>query len=511
MKKFKILIIDDIQENIFSLITILEQNPHFELKGISSAIKALSYIDQQVVDLILCDVQMPNMDGFEFVSIIRLRKKTANIPVIFVSAHKKESAFFQKSKELGAIDYLVKPIDADELVHRLNTYHKFAMREHEKIKELNELNSKLSQNNSFLQSLEEKVTERTRELNTILTLSPDGFVLVSADNHIHYINPAFLNMTGLQLDKLIGKPAEIFIESMASLFDPSKMVDVKCIGEEDGEQMVYLSRPTALILHCNIRTMYGPEGEKDGQVLYFRDVTHEIEIDRMKSDFLSTAAHELRTPLASIYGFSELLMAREYDKETSHKIFDTIHRQSLHLKRLLDELLDLSRIEARAGKDFHMQENTLQGVVQELCTDVKGAFSGRKVDLQTQGDWPLLSFDVDKMRQVLSNLLSNGFKYSPENENVILQTSEREKNGDRQFGVSVIDKGIGMTAEQLGRVGERFYRADDSGSVPGSGLGVSLVNEIISIHGGNVEFVSTTTKGTTATVWLPIIKNEIKR
>lgn len=133
------------------------------------------------------------------------------------------------------------------------------------------------------------------------------------------------------------------------------------------------------------------------------------------------------------------------------------------------------------------------------------------MELQIQGDLPLLSFDVDKMRQVLSNLLSNGFKYSPENENVILQTSEREKNGHRQFGVSVIDKGIGMTAEQLGRVVERFYRADESGSVPGTGLGVSLVNEIISIHGGNVEFVRTTTKGTTATVWLPTIKNEIKR
>jgi signal transduction histidine kinase len=90
----------------------------------------------------------------------------------------------------------------------------------------------------------------------------------------------------------------------------------------------------------------------------------------MQSDFLSTAAHELGTPLVSIYSFSELLMAREYDKETSHKIFDIIHRQSLHLKRLLDELLDLSQIEARAGKYFHMQENTLQGIVQELCTDV---------------------------------------------------------------------------------------------------------------------------------------------
>jgi signal transduction histidine kinase len=115
------------------------------------------------------------------------------------------------------------------------------------------------------------------------------------------------------------------------------------------------------------------------------------------------------------------------------------------------------------------------------------------------------------MRQVLSNLLSNRFKYLPENEIVILQTSEREKNGYRQFGVSVIDKGIGMTKEQLERVGERFYRADESGSIPGSGLGVSLVNEIISIHGGNVEFVSTTTKETTATMWLLIIKYEIKR
>jgi signal transduction histidine kinase len=87
--------------------------------------------------------------------------------------------------------------------------------------------------------------------------------------------------------------------------------------------------------------MSGSKGCKEGEVLYFRDVTHETEVDRMKSDFLSTAAHELRTPLASIYGFSELLMVREYDKETSHKIFDIIHRQSLHLKCLLDELLDL--------------------------------------------------------------------------------------------------------------------------------------------------------------------------
>jgi PAS domain S-box-containing protein len=143
MKKFKILIIDDIEENIFALTTILEKNLNFAVKGISSALEALSYIDQQAVDLILCDVQMPNMDGFEFVAMIRLRKKTADIPVIFVSAHHKDQAFIQRSKDLGIIDYLVKPIDEKELVHRLNTYYTFAMREHEKIKELEVLNIEL--------------------------------------------------------------------------------------------------------------------------------------------------------------------------------------------------------------------------------------------------------------------------------------------------------------------------------------------------------------------------------
>ncbi len=234
-------------------------------------------------------------------------------------------------------------------------------------------------------------------------------------------------------------------------------------------------------------------------------ITHETEVDRMKSDFLSTAAHELRTPLASIYGFSELLMARDYDKNTSYKILETIHRQSLNLKHLLDELLDLSRIEARAGKDFHMEDNTLQDIVKESCVEVEGAFSGRKVNVQIMGDWPVLSFDNDKMRQVFSNLLSNAFKYSPESEDVILQTSEREKNGNKQFGVIIIDNGIGMTPEQLARVGERFYRVDESGLTPGTGLGVALVKEIVSIHGGDVEFISAKGKGMIVTVWLPIV------
>jgi len=364
---------------------------------------------------------------------------------------------------------------------------------------------------SYRSEMEIKVRDRTRELDSIFRLSPDGLVLANSDNNVSYTNPAFLSMTGLNQCEVIGKSGLAFSELMRSLLDleyMDAMKDNKCIGGEDCEQLVYLLRPTKRILKCNIRTMHGSSGEKEGQVLYFRDVTHETEVDNMKSDFLSTAAHELRTPLASIYGFSELLLARNYDKKIAHEVIETIHRQSLNLKHLLDELLDLSRIEARAGKDFYMVSNSLKDIVKESCTEIEGAFKGRKVNIQSLVDWRILSFDKDKMRQVFRNLLSNGFKYSSDNENILLKTSEREKNGNRQFGVSIIDKGIGMTAQQLSRLGQRFYRVDDSGSTAGTGLGVSLVKEIISIHGGETEFISSKGKGMIATVWLPMGKNQ---
>ena len=359
---------------------------------------------------------------------------------------------------------------------------------------------------SYRSEMEAKVKERTRELDTILTLSPDGFVLANADNMIVYINPALLNMTGLKADMFIAKSAAVFSDAMVSLYNLELMENTNLIENEDSERLIYLSYPVTRVLNCNIRTTYGVSGVREGQVLYFRDVTHETEVDKMKSEFLSTAAHELRTPLASIYGFSELLMNREYDKKMSHEIFETIHRQSLNLKHLLDELLDLSRIEARAAKDFYMVKQSLQGLLMQSCAEAEGAFNGRKIEFQSSEYWPMLSFDIDKMRQVFNNLFSNAFKYSPENENVTLKINQREKDGTIQFGVSIIDYGIGMEPEQLSRIGERFYRADDSGVTPGTGLGLSLVKEIVAIHAGDIEFISAKNKGMAVTVWLPIVK-----
>ncbi|WP_413283027.1 ATP-binding protein [Vibrio sp. MA40-2] len=344
------------------------------------------------------------------------------------------------------------------------------------------------------------------ELNAVFNISPNGFMIVSKDKTISYVNPAFYTLFSIEPGSLIGQNWQYFTNILTKLIDKELHNNLRLLDDLSNENVLYLLTPVEKVFSVYRQNISDADIDSS-DILFFCDITHLTIVDKMKSEFLSTAAHELRTPLASICGFSELLLTRSYDKSTAYEMSEIIHRQALNLKYLIDELLDLARIEAKAGKDFNMKNQSIEKVVRESCIDVEGAFNGRKVDIQTSLEWPILYVDIEKIRQVLKNLLSNAFKYSPNEQSITLTTLTR-KNSDRfQFGIRIIDNGIGMSPEQLGRLGERFYRVDDSGHTPGTGLGVSVVKEIIAIHGGETEFVSEEGKGMTATVWLPIIKN----
>jgi signal transduction histidine kinase len=245
--------------------------------------------------------------------------------------------------------------------------------------------------------------------------------------------------------------------------------------------------------------------ETVSQILYFRDITHEAEVDRMKSEFLSHAAHELRTPMASIYGFTELLMTQEFDETDRRDFLDTIYRQSSLMISIINELLDLARIEARRGKDF-----TITAVdVRELLRDVVSGFKtpdGRPSPTEPPADGQFrVSADRKKLTQAISNVISNAYKYSPDGGAVGLELvkSPDDRDAPPRIGIRIADHGIGMTPEQLARVCERFYRADTSGQIPGTGLGMSIVKEIVELHGGELELTSKVGAGTTVTLWLP--------
>ena len=230
----------------------------------------------------------------------------------------------------------------------------------------------------------------------------------------------------------------------------------------------------------------------------------------MKSEFLATAAHELRTPMASIFGFTELLLERKFSAAEQREFLGTIYRQSKLMSKITNELLDLARIEARRGKDFIITRIDLHILLREIVTGFKVP-EGRLPPESQAGEIPLqVDADRSKLIQAITNVLSNAYKYSPGGgavtiEFIVPAIEAQSLPNERasRVGIRITDQGIGMTPEQLARVCERFYRADASGKIPGTGLGMSIVKEIVELHGGELNITSTLGTGTTVTIWLP--------
>jgi signal transduction histidine kinase len=264
--------------------------------------------------------------------------------------------------------------------------------------------------------------------------------------------------------------------------------------------LIELAGPGNRVLEVGLRLS---QAENVSQILYLRDVTHETEVDRMKSEFLSTAAHELRTPMASIYGYSELLLMSDFDENERKEMLSTIFRQSELMASIINELLDLARIEARRGKDFVLERLALQELVSEAVAGYKLP-DGRDAPLvQASSEALLVRVDRKKIQQALLNVLSNAYKYSPRGGAISVSFLQEVHHSVGRFGIEVRDHGIGMRPEELARVFERFYRADSTGKIPGTGLGMSIVREIVEIHGGEVNVASQLGEGTTVTIWLP--------
>ncbi|MBI2732378.1 MAG: hypothetical protein HYX44_03420 [Aquabacterium sp.] len=310
-------------------------------------------------------------------------------------------------------------------------------------------------------------------------------------------------MTGLTRERLDGINEAQFDDILAGLCAPqNRPAPIGEVARSERGDQIELVLPKPTTLQRSVKDMYDSHGRYIGRAVYLRDITREMEVDRMKSEFLSTAAHELRTPMVSVHGFSELLLKRPFSEEKKRDIYETIHRQSKLLVNMVTELLDLARIESRAGKDFHIRPIDVAQVVDQAVNAQLIQGDNRMVATHVPADLPRVFADEDKLIRALTNILSNAYKYSPKGGDISLDVISRMENGQAQLGIRVTDHGIGMTPEQLARVCERFYRADPSCNIPGTGLGMSLVKEIMTLMGGEVALSSVAGEGTQATLWL---------
>ena len=366
---------------------------------------------------------------------------------------------------------------------------------------------------------EAMIHDRTEQLNAIFELSPDGFLSFDAARRIKYVSPAFTRLTGLLEGDVLGIDENDFSERLSNACLPAARFSgiaalrtTSKVGADrtaqERRQTIELAGADKRVLQVGLRLS---NAETVSQILYFRDITRETEVDRLKSEFLSTAAHELRTPMASIFGFTELLMTKEFDAADQADFLSTIYRQSELMISIINELLDLARIEARRGKDFSIADVDVRELLREVCAGFK-APQGRLSPQAPPANGPLrVRADRKKLTQAISNVMSNAYKYSPKGGAVDIELATSPGNDDlpSRIGICITDHGIGMTPEQLARVCERFYRADTSGKIPGTGLGMSIVKEIVDLHGGDLEINSKAGAGTSVTIWLPARSVEV--
>ncbi|MDT8442806.1 MAG: PAS domain S-box protein [Desulfuromonadales bacterium] len=257
------------------------------------------------------------------------------------------------------------------------------------------------------------------------------------------------------------------------------------------------------ILEARIVPMLGAGEMINGAVLTLRDVTREREIDHLKDDFISTAAHELRTPMTSIQGYSELMMEdwEDFTAEQLKGFVAIINERSQALSRIIGDMLDLSRVQSGRLIVIDSCFGDLGALLTQALLPYSRKTGKHRFYSKIPDGLPPVFFDADKITQVLDNLIGNAVKFSPNGGSITLSA----RLLDDRIEVTLTDEGIGMTAAELERIFEKFFRADASSTgVSGLGLGMSLVKEIIAAHGGETRVESEPDVGTTVVFTLPL-------
>ncbi|MBW2451170.1 MAG: HAMP domain-containing histidine kinase [Deltaproteobacteria bacterium] len=226
------------------------------------------------------------------------------------------------------------------------------------------------------------------------------------------------------------------------------------------------------------------------------------ELDRMKNDFISTAAHELNTPVCVIMGYAELMLSSsDLDKKQHREFLEIIYKKSLTLERITEDLLDLSLMQTGRQLRLVLEPNDIKATIEDVVHFYQAKYPKRQILIEVKDHLPLLYYDNIRISQVFDNLLSNALKYSPESSPIVMRAQLHQE----WVLVQVIDQGIGMTPEQVSQAFDKFYRADMSDtSVSGIGLGMAIVKNIITRHGGRIWIESEPNDGTTVSLILPL-------
>jgi PAS domain S-box-containing protein len=457
---------------------------HFDVEVVSDGEEALEAARARRPDVIVTDVMMPNLDGFGLIRALREDPDLRTVPVLVLSARAGEEARLE-GLHRGADDYLVKPFSARELQGRV---------------------AALRQSDDIRRRALEALRQSSAQVKALLDHAPLGAFMLDADFRICEVNPvalpAFGNIPG-------GVHGRDFAEVMRILWEPQYAEEVIRTFRhtlETGEsyhapERAEKRRDRGVVEYYEWRIDPIPQPDgRNGVVCYFRDIsaqvlarkaleyTHEKlrEADRRKNEFLATLSHELRNPLAPLRNALQIMRHQGDDTAAMLPLREIMERQLNSLVRLVDDLLEMSRITS-GTLELRRERVELSAVVRNAVeTSAPVIQSGQhRLDISLPGEALWIEGDPVRLAQILSNLLNNAAKYTPEAGSIAV---DARRDGETLV-IGVRDNGIGIAADGLARIFEMFSREgrDDVRAQGGLGIGLTLSRRLAEMHGGSIE------------------------
>lgn len=344
---------------------------------------------------------------------------------------------------------------------------------------------------------------KERELNqTILDNLEEGIQFISTEGSSVQVNDA--------LSALIGQPTSRLIlsdwrEKLAGLTsEPEHLAAFFTDVLDDHSDRLAETIYTVKDPESKVISLYGSpvhyEGQRIGTLFVHRDITQAFEVDKMKTELVSTVSHELRTPLSSIIGFTELLIGKEMDDARRSRYLDAIYKEAKRLTALINDFLDVQRMES-GNQEYTMQEVDIADVARQTIQNFPSQ-ENHSIVLKEPDEQTICIGDSDRLIQVFTNLLSNAIKFSPDGGNVTISLYLQGE----YLKITVQDQGIGIPSDEIKHMFEKFYRFDNTyrRKIGGTGLGLAICRRIVEKHGGEITVESEENVGTAVSFTIPL-------
>lgn len=591
-----VLVVDDNPQNV-ELVEAQLRRAGFEVTGVTTGPDALSSVQQKPPDVILLDVMMPGMDGHEVCRRLKADARTEHIPVVMLTALQ-DKADRIRALEIGANDFLSKPVERAELLARVRTLVQVKRLHDEVVSSEAKYRGLIEQLPviSFITSLDgtarllyvspqvepllgfpknawvddpafwvkrlhpddrsralaalthtratgepldceyrliasdgntlwfksqgvivpahnggaptlqgflndvtakhlaveenrrlaEAVERERQTLAAVMSSMTEGLLVLDVAGHVRYCNAKAGELLETNPSTVAGTPFDGLLLGLGD-----RLANSAVVRKALQEALIAVQQRPLLDLQLlgtprrDLVAQVFPVTSLDGldEVgILLHDDTHERDLIRTKDELLSVVSHELRTPLASLVGFAELLLKRDYAEAQRREFLTVMYEEGRRLTALISDFLDLQRMES-GRQSVHLQPIQLAPVIQRAIATA-GEDTDRPIVVDLPANVPEVDADPDRLQQVFANLLSNARKYSPNGGEIRLTVEVYE----RAIKVLLRDHGLGLPHEAIPRMFQKFYRVDNSDrrTIAGTGLGLAICHQIIAEHGGRM-------------------------